>query len=69
MYRNTESLCSVPGTNIVLQVNYTSKTNKTNKLIGKKRSDLWLQRQGVGEGELDEGSKKGQTSNLKINKY
>ena len=28
MYRDIESLCCVPGTNIVLQVNYTSKTNK-----------------------------------------
>ena len=41
MYRNIESLCCAPGTNIVLQVNYTSKTNKqTNSQ--KKRSDLWL---------------------------
>ena len=28
MYRNTNSLCHVPGTDIVSQVNYTSKTNK-----------------------------------------
>ena len=28
MYRNTESLCCVTGTNIVVQVYYTSKTNK-----------------------------------------
>ena len=28
MYRNIESLCGIPGANIVLQVNYTSKTNK-----------------------------------------
>ena len=28
MYRNIESQCCEPGTNIVLQVNYTSKTNK-----------------------------------------
>ena len=26
MYRNTKSLCWVTGTNIVLKVNYTSKT-------------------------------------------
>ena len=41
MYRNTESLCCVLGTNIVLQVTCASKTNKqTNSQ--KKRSDLWL---------------------------
>ena len=28
MYRNIKSLCWVPGTNLVLLVNYTSKTNK-----------------------------------------
>ena len=28
MYRNIKSLCCVPGTNLVLLVNYTSKTNK-----------------------------------------
>ena len=28
MYRITESLCCIPGTNRVLQVNYTSNTNK-----------------------------------------
>ena len=28
VYRNIESLCCVTGTTIVLQVNYTSKTNK-----------------------------------------
>ena len=28
MYRNIESLCCTTGTNIVLQVNYTSKANK-----------------------------------------
>ena len=27
MYRNTELLYCAPGTNIVVQVNYTSKTN------------------------------------------
>ena len=51
MYRSTESLCCVPGTNIVLQVNYTSKTNKqTNSQ--KKRSDLWLPEAGVGRGGI-----------------
>ena len=63
----------VTGTNIVLQVYYTSKTNiQTNSQ--KKRPDLHLQRQVVGwvgrEGELDEGSQKVlQTSSYKINKY
>ena len=28
MYRNVKSLCCVPGTNIVLQVDYISKPNK-----------------------------------------
>ena len=28
MYRNSKSLYCVPGTNIALEVNYTSKTNK-----------------------------------------
>ena len=28
MYRNIKPLCCVTGTNIVLQVTYTSKTNK-----------------------------------------
>ena len=33
MYRNIRSLCYLPGTNIVLQVSYTSK--QTHKLIEK----------------------------------
>ena len=28
MYRNIKSLCCIPRTNLVLLVNYTSKTNK-----------------------------------------
>ena len=39
MYRSTESLCCALETNILLYDNYTSKANK---LIFKKRSDLWL---------------------------
>lgn len=35
----------------------------------KKRPDLWLADMGVGEGELDEGSQKAQTSSYGINKY
>ena len=52
-YRNTVSLCCVPGTNILLQVNYASKTNSQ-----KKRSDLWLPEAGVGEEEV-QGEKTG----------
>ena len=44
MYRNTESLCCVRGTKIVLKVNDTSKTDK---LIGKKGQICDYQRQGV----------------------
>ena len=67
MYRNIETLCCGPGTNIVLQVNYTSKTNKkTNSQ--QKRSDLWSPEWGIGKGELDEDSQKVQTSGYKINK-
>ena len=47
-YSNIELLCCVPGTNIVSQVNYTSKLNsKTNSQ--KKRLDLWLPEAEVGE--------------------
>ena len=68
IYRNMESLCHAPVTNIVLQVNYTTKTNKQNSQ--KKRSDSWLPEVGgMGEGELDEGGQKLQTSSYKINKY
>ena len=45
MHRNMESLCCIPGTNTVLQVNYTSKS----KLIEK---DLWLPEAGVGGGGI-----------------
>ena len=72
MYRNSKSLCCVTGTNIVLQVNYTSKTNKqTNKQtnLEKKRSDLRFPKARGGGGELDEGGQKGQTSSYKISKY
>ena len=37
MYRTIKPPCYTPGTNIVVQVNFTSKTNSW-----KKRSDLWL---------------------------
>ena len=57
MYRNTELLCYATGANIVLQTNYTSKTNKqTNSQ--KKKSDSLPEWVGGGR-ELDEGSQKG----------
>ena len=40
MYRNTKSLCCLTGTNTILEVNYTSKTQKKKLIV--KRSDLWL---------------------------
>ena len=43
MYRNTESLCHVIGTNIVLSINYTA-----NKQTQKKRTNLWLPKAGSG---------------------
>ena len=52
MYRNIESLCCVPGTKIVLWINYTS----TNSLIGKEICGY--QRWGWGEEEFDEGGQK-----------
>ena len=45
MYRNTEALCCIKGTNIVLQVNDTLKTNKH-----KKRNEICgYQRWGEGD--------------------
>ena len=41
MHKNIESLCCVTGTNIVLQVNYTSKTNR--KCALQPRGSLLLQ--------------------------
>ena len=58
MYRNIESLCCATGTTVVLQVNYTSKTNK---LIEKEIRLRW-------KGELDEGNQEVHTSSNKINK-
>ena len=41
MYRNIRSLCHIPGTNIVLYINYISKTNKqTNKQTHRKRDQI-----------------------------
>ena len=45
IYKNIESLCCVTGTKIVLQVHYTSKTNK----LTEERPDLWLP-EGGGKG-------------------
>ena len=49
MYRNIVSLYCTPGTNIVLQVNYSSNKQISSQ---KKRSDLWLPEVGVEEGEM-----------------
>ena len=52
MYRNIKLLCCVTETNIVLQVNYTSKTSKKNS---QKRDQICgHQKWGVGERKLDE---------------
>ena len=66
MYRNIELLCHAPGSNIVLQVIYISKTNKTQR---KRDQICGYQRWGMGKGELDESRQKVQTSSYKINKY
>ena len=69
-YRNIESLCCVTGTNIVLQVNYTSKPKQANLQTDRKRDQICgYQMPGEGERQLDEGGKKVQTSSYKINKY
>ena len=60
-------ICCVPGTNILLQVNQTSKTNK--QTHRKKDQICGYQKWGWWEGELDECSQKVQTSSYKINKY
>ena len=51
MCRNNESLFSVTGTNIVLQINHTPKTN--NNKEKKKKSDLCLLE--YEDEKLDEG--------------
>ena len=52
--------------NFYLQVNYTSKTNK--QTYRKRDQICGYQRRGLGEGELDEGNQKVQTSNYKTSK-
>ena len=61
IYKNTESPY-VLGTNIVLQANYTSKINK---LIEKEITFVVTRGKGQGEGELDEGSQRVQSSSSK----
>ena len=63
MYRNTESLCCVRGTKIVLKVNDTSKTDK---LIGGKVRFVITRGTEQGEGELEEGSPRTQLPSYKI---
>ena len=59
----------MPGTNIAMLLNYTSKEEKQAN-SQKKRSGLWLPEADVGgEGKLDEGSQKAQTSSYKVSKY
>ena len=55
VYRNIESLCCIPGSNMVLQVNYASKTNK----FIEKEIRFVAARSGVREnGKLNESSQK-----------
>ena len=61
---NNESLCCTMGTNVVLLVNYISKTNKQTHR-GKK---CVYQRQRVGRSEPDDDGQNVQISNDKINK-
>ena len=50
MYRNIESLCCASGTNIVLEVSYSSKTNK---YTYRKRDQIWgYQRHRLGRGSV-----------------
>ena len=67
MYRNTKLLCCIIEINMVLQVSYTSETNK--QIHRKRDQNFCYQRQGVewGERELDGGRKKVQTPSYKIN--
>ena len=50
VYGSTESLCSVIGANIVLQVNYTSKTNK--QAYRNRNSICGHQKRGMGGGGI-----------------
>ena len=63
MYRSIISPCCVPGTNLVLLVNYTSKTNKP---IEKEIRFVVTRGRGWEEGELDEGGQKVTTCSYKI---
>ena len=55
MYRNIESLCCASGTNTVLQVSYTSKTNT---LVEKEIRFGVTRGMGWEQGVLDTGSQK-----------
>ena len=48
MFRNTESLCCVTGTSVVLLVSYTSKTKKERNKLRKRDQICAYQRQRVG---------------------
>ena len=64
MYRNTESLCCITGTNIVLQVTYASKANT----FIENEIRFSVPRGRSGAGDLDEYGNKAQTSSHKIKK-
>ena len=68
MYRNIESLCCVTGANIVLQVSFTSETNKQKKAQKNKSDMQLLDARHERKGGLGEGSQKVQTPSYKINK-
>ena len=63
MYRDIESLCCVPGTNIVLQVNYTSKNKQIHRKIKFVVMRGWI------EGKLHDSDQKVQTPSSKVNNY
>ena len=65
MYTDTESLCCVTRTNLELQVNYTSKTDK---LIERDQICGYHRPKGGRRGKLDEGRQKVHTPSYEINK-
>ena len=67
MYRNIRSLCYGPGINIVCKSIIHEKL--TNQLTNLLKKSQFVATRGRGEGELEEGSEKVQTSTYKINKY
>ena len=64
MYRNTESLCCVQGTNIACRSIILQKQTH-----GKRDQICSTRGKGWRDGELDKGGQNVQTSSLKISKY